>query len=179
MEYVMKFLLASTAIGLALAAGATATQAQTIISPQPMVTVPAATVVSQPLESVQTTETVRTIRPAPARIARRQIVTTRTVTRQIVPTMTVVARTGPVVQQPLYDAAPQPLYDEVTPPLSNPDNTPALYDTAVPVAAGPTVAAPFAAGAYNQPFTYRYVYEPDRILVVDPTSGIAVQAIPR
>ena len=62
----MKFLLASTAIGLALAAGATAAQAQTIISPQPMVTVPAATVVSQPLETVQTTETVRTIRPAPA-----------------------------------------------------------------------------------------------------------------
>jgi hypothetical protein len=183
MEYAMKFLVASTAIGLALAAGATAAQAQTIISPQPMVTVPAATVVSQPLETVQTTETVRTIRPAPARTARRQIVTTRTVTRQIVPTTAVVARTGPVVQQPLYDAAPQPLYDEVTaplsPPLSNPDNTPALYDTAVPVAAGPTVAAPFAAGAYNQPFTYRYVYEPDRILVVDPTSGIAVQAIPR
>src|ERR1700733_4669752 len=178
MEYAMKFLVASTAIGLALAAGATAAQAQTIISPQPMVTVPAATVVSQPLETVQTTETVRTIRPAPARIARRQIVTTRTVTRQIVPTTTVAARTGPVVQQPLYDAAPQPLYDEVTPPLSNPDNTPALYDTAVPVASGPTVAAPFAAGAYNQP-TYRYVYEPDRILVVDPTSGIAVQAIPR
>src|ERR1700733_9522902 len=171
MEYAMKFLVASTAIGLALAAGATAAQAQTIISPQPMVTVPAATVVSQPLETVQTTETVRTIRPAPARIARRQIVTTRTVTRQIVPTTTVAARTGPVVQQPLYD--------EVTPPLSNPDNTPALYDTAVPVAAGPTVAAPFGAGAYNQPFTYRYVYEPDRILVVDPTSGIAVQAIPR
>jgi len=27
--------------------------------------------------------------------------------------------------------------------------------------------------------TYRYVYEPDRILVIDPSSNIAVQAIPR
>ena len=27
--------------------------------------------------------------------------------------------------------------------------------------------------------TYRYVYEPDRILVIDPTTGIAVQALPR
>jgi hypothetical protein len=26
---------------------------------------------------------------------------------------------------------------------------------------------------------YRYVYEPDRILVIDPTTGIAVQSIPR
>ncbi len=138
----MKFLLTSTAIGLALAAGATVAQAQTILSPQPMVTVPAATVMSQPLETVQTTETVRTIRPAPARTARRQILTTRTVTRQIVPTTTVVARTVPT--------APQPLYDEVTTPLSNPDDTPALYDTAVPVAAAPTVAAPFAAGAYTR-----------------------------
>jgi len=26
---------------------------------------------------------------------------------------------------------------------------------------------------------YRYVYEPDRILVIDPATNIAVQAIPR
>jgi hypothetical protein len=26
---------------------------------------------------------------------------------------------------------------------------------------------------------YRYVYEPDRILVIDPYTNIAVQAIPR
>jgi len=29
------------------------------------------------------------------------------------------------------------------------------------------------------PVIYRYVYEPDRILVIDPTTNIAVQAIPR
>jgi hypothetical protein len=27
--------------------------------------------------------------------------------------------------------------------------------------------------------TYRYVYQPDRILVIDPYTNIAVQAIPR
>jgi hypothetical protein len=27
--------------------------------------------------------------------------------------------------------------------------------------------------------TYRYVYEPNRILVIDPYTNIAVQAIPR
>jgi hypothetical protein len=26
---------------------------------------------------------------------------------------------------------------------------------------------------------YRYVYEPDRILVIDPATNIAIQAIPR
>jgi hypothetical protein len=31
----------------------------------------------------------------------------------------------------------------------------------------------------TQPFIYRYVYEPDRILVIDPNSGVAVQSIPR
>jgi hypothetical protein len=97
-------------------------------------------------------------------------VTTRIITRQVVPTTTVFARTVP--------ATPQPLYDEVTsPPLANPDDTPALYDTAMPVA--PAAAAPFAQGSYSEPFIYRYVYEPDRILVIDPNTGIAVQAIPR
>jgi hypothetical protein len=27
--------------------------------------------------------------------------------------------------------------------------------------------------------SYRYVYEPDRILVIDPATGIAIQALPR
>jgi hypothetical protein len=39
------------------------------------------------------------------------------------------------------------------------------------VAPGPLVA--------TQPVIYRYVYEPDRILVIDPITNIAVQAIPR
>jgi hypothetical protein len=61
-----------------------------------------------------------------------------------------------------------------------------LYDTvAAPAVAAP---APVVAGTAviddgavvaTQPYTYRYVYEPDRILVIDPASGIAVQSIPR
>ena len=81
-----------------------------------------------------------------------------------------VARTVPT--------APQPLYDEVTTPLSNPDDTPALYDTAVPVAAAPPSPRPSRL-APTPSRSYRYVYEPDRILVIDPTTGIAVQSIPR
>jgi hypothetical protein len=163
----MRFTIPSTAIGLALAAGAaTVAHAQTVFTQEPLVTVPAATIVSQPTETVQTTETVRTIRPAPSHAARRQIVTTRTITRQVVPTSTVIART--------VTTTPQPLYDEVSPaPLANPDDSPALYDTAMPA---PAVAAQ---QGYTEPFVYRYVYEPDRILVIDPNTGIAVQAIPR
>lgn len=164
-----------SALGLALAAGGTAAHAQTIITPavvdQPVVTVPTATVV-QP-ETVQTTETVRTVRPAP-RSARRQVVTTRTITRRLVPTTTVIARTVPATPQPLYDevapapvaTTPQPLYDEVAAPVA-----------AAAVMPPPVIGAPNSIA--SEPYTYRYIYQPDRILVVDPVTGIAVRAIPR
>jgi hypothetical protein len=161
----MKFPITPAALGLALAAGAPAAHAQTVLVSQP--------ILSQPLETVQTTETVRTIRPTPAYSARRQIVTTRTITRQVTPGPTIIARTVPAVRQPLYDEVTQA-------PLGNPDDTPALYDTAVPVAGpAPVMATPLGQGAYTEPFIYRYVYEPDRILVIDPNTGVAVQAIPR
>ena len=142
----------------------------------PLVTVPAATVVTQPMETI-TTETVRTIRPALSHAARRQIVTTRTITRRIVPTPTVIARTVPATPQPLYDEvvpapiadSPQPLYDEVAAPVA-PSPGPAVGET--PVVENGSVVA-------NEPYPYRYVYQPDRILVIDPTTGIAVQSIPR
>ena len=120
----MRVFIPATAIGLALAASAaTVAQAQTVITQGPLVTVPAATVVAQPMETVQTTETVRTIQPV--RGARRQIVTTRTITRRIAPAPTVVARTVPATPQPLYDEvvtapiadSPQPLYDSVAAPV--------------------------------------------------------------
>ena len=167
----MRFLFPSTAVGLVLAAGVTAAQAQTVITRQ---------VVDPAVETIQTTETVRTVRPAPARHARRQVVTTRTITREVVPAPTVVARTVPAV--------PQPLYDEVTPaPLaaSSDDYGRPLYDEAVPataVAAPARVATPVVEDGTvvgSEPFVYRYVYEPDRILVIDPTTNLAVQAIPR
>lgn len=158
-----------TAVGLALALGASAAQAQaveTVVAPTPLV--PAATTtVMQPATAIQTTETVRTVRPAPLHSARRQIVTTRTITRQVVPAP-MIARTVP--------AAPQPLYDEVAPaPIvtsSDTDYGPPLYDEVV----APGAPAPMTT---TQPFIYRYVYQPDRILVIDPNTGVAVQSIPR
>jgi hypothetical protein len=64
---------------------------------------------------------------------------------------------------------------------------PRLYDVATPAAVAPAVqpavpAAPVlgATTAVGGPVaTYRYVYQPDRILVIDPYTNIAVQTIPR
>jgi hypothetical protein len=170
MEYAMKFLFPSTAVGLVLAAGVTAAHAQTVITRQ---------VVDPAVETIQTTETTRTVRPAPTRRAGRQVVTTRTITREVVPAPAVVARTVP--------ASPQPLYDVVTPnPIaaSSDDYGPPLYDEApsAVVTAPARVATPVVEDGTvvgSQPFVYRYVYEPDRILVIDPTTNIAVQSIPR
>ena len=158
---------ALTALGLAVAVGPTAANAQTVISDQPVETV----ITQQPVQTIQTTETVRTVRPGARPIVRKRVVTT---TRQ-----TVVSQRA-VAPQPLYDVVPPaplatrtyapPLYDTVAPPL---------YDTVAPV---PTVddtyvnALPPAGAAIP---VYRYVYEPDRILVIDPATNIAIQAIPR
>jgi hypothetical protein len=157
---------ALTALGLAVAVGPTVANAQTVISGQPVETV----ITQQPVQTVETTETVRTVRPGARPIVRKRVVTT---------TRTVVSQHA-VASQPLYDVVPPaplatrtyapPLYDTVAPPL---------YDTAAPA---PTVdetyvnALPPAGAAVP---VYRYIYEPDRILVVDPTTNIAIQAIPR
>ena len=167
MRNTISYAAALTALGLA-AAGPTAAKAQMVISDQPVETV----ITQQPVQTVQTTtETVRTVRPGARPTVRKRVVTT---TRQ-----TVVSQRS-IAPQPLYDVAPpaplatrtyaQPLYDTVAPPL---------YDTAAPV---PTVddtyvnALPAAGTAIP---VYRYVYEPDRILVIDPATNIAIQAIPR
>jgi len=63
-------------------------------------------------------------------------------------------------------AAPTPLYDVVTP-------------TAVPAPAVPAIAPVSAVPVTTAAPAYRYVYETDRILVIDPYTNIAVQAIPR
>jgi hypothetical protein len=159
---------ALTALGVAVAVGPTAANAQTVISDQPVETV----ITQQPVQqTVQTTETVRTVRPGARPVVRKRVVTT---TRQ-----TVVSQRA-LAPQPLYDVVPPapvvartyapPLYDSVAPPL---------YDTAAPA---PTVDDTYVnalppAGAATP--VYRYVYEPDRILVVDPVTNIAIQAIPR
>ncbi|MFZ3360203.1 MAG: hypothetical protein WCA56_03895 [Xanthobacteraceae bacterium] len=165
----MKFYIPATAFALALVAGAPVANAQTVITPGPLVTVPA--------ETIQTTETVRTIRPARLHGARRQVVTTRTITRRVIAAHTIVARTVPATPQPLYDevvpapiaANPQPLYDEVAAPAIS---APGPFVASTPVVENGAVFA-------SEPYTYRYVYQPDRILVIDPATGIAVQSIAR
>jgi hypothetical protein len=166
----MRLPISSAALGLALVAGAPAAHAQTMITSGPMVTYPAATV-------VQTTETVRTVRPW-TRFSHRQVVTTRTTTQQFMPARTVMART--------FASSPQPLYDEVTPAPYATGPRP-LYDEVVsaPYATSPrplydeVVSAPPVAQNYAETYNYRYIYQPDRILVIDPNTGVAIQAIPR
>lgn len=72
---------------------------------------------------------------------------------------------------PLYDVAPAPVV--AAPAAVAP--APVVAAPAVAVAPEPLIAAPVA----TAPVIYRYVYEPDRILVIDPATNIAVQAIPR
>ena len=155
---------ALTALGLAVAAGPTVANAQTVISDQPVETV----ITQQPVQTVRTTETVRTVRPGARPVVRKRVVTT---TRQTVVSQRTVA--------------PQPLYDVVPPaPLVTRNYAPPLYDTwrTYERAPAPTVddtyvnAMPPAGAAIP---VYRYVYEPDRILVIDPATNIAIQAIPR
>jgi hypothetical protein len=156
---------ALTALGLAVVAGPTVANAQTVISDQPVETV----ITQQPVQTIQTTETVRTVRPGARPIVRKRVVTT---TRQ-----TVVSQRA-VAVQPLYDVVPPaplatrtyapPLYDTVAPPL---------YDTAPVTTVDDTYVNALPSSAAIP--VYRYVYEPDRILVVDPVTNIAIQAIPR
>jgi hypothetical protein len=150
---------ALTALGLVAAAGPTAANAQTVISDQPVETV----ITQQPVQTVQTTETVRTVRPGARPIERKRVVTT---TRQ-----TVVSQRA---------VAPQPLYHVVPPaPVVTRSYAPPLYDTVAPAQTVDDTyvnAMPPAGAAYP---VYRYVYEPDRILVIDPATNIAIQAIPR
>lgn len=148
------------ALGLAVAAGPT--NAQTVISGYPV-----ETVITQPVQTVQTTETVRTIRHGARAVERKRVVTTTRVVSQRM-----------VAPQPLYDVVPP-----VPPAPVVPGTYPApLYDVVAPAPA-PTVdetvinVAPPPIGAAIP--VYRYVYESDRILVVDPVTNIVIQAIPR
>jgi hypothetical protein len=168
----MRFYLTSTALALVLAAGASAAQAETLIT--------------QPGQTVQTTETVRTVRPVASRAVRREVVTTRTFTRTYVPARTVIARTVPATPQPLYDeVAPAPIASDPDYSYSRPVDysySRPLYDevTTSPVMAAPPVGAmPVVEDGYTTTPIYRYVYEPNRILVIDPSTNIAVQSIPR
>ncbi len=146
----MRNLISYSALAVALTAGASVSAAQA----QTVDTV----IAPAPVQTVETVRTMQSTTTPRRHVARHDRVTTTrtTVTERIVP--------APV---PLADAAnAQPTYADV---VQSP--YPRLYDVATPT---PGVVAPAA----PMP-TYRYVYEPDRILVIDPYTNIAVQAIPR
>jgi hypothetical protein len=184
----MKFHAVSFAtLGLALVGGAPMASAQTLMSSgyyglyDTVVAPPAgavwtqeplATTVVQPAQTVQTVETIRTV---PVTRTTRRFITTRTITRRIISTPTVVART--------VTAAPQPLYDTVAAPLAARGDyygrRPIYDEVVLPAAPAPLAAMPVMQDQSFSPMIYRYVYEPDRILVIDPTTNTAVQAIPR
>jgi hypothetical protein len=200
----MKFLVPCTALGLAAVAIAPCAHAQAVTAPQPAVAVPgpATTVVTPPERIVRTVTSERAEHP----VARHRVAATRriSVRDRVLPstatvtTMTVAPTVAAAPPAPAYDygasapaynyGAPAPVYDygasAPAPYYSDPD-----YDTVVqtpaPIVPAPAVvpAAPVpAAGVVpvgtTVPF-YQYVYESDRILVIDPNTGIAVQALPR
>ena len=152
-------------LSVALAAGMSIARAQTvetIVTPAagPAVVAPVAVPPSGVLlpsastvavtAPVETVETVRTVTTTEPRRVHRRAVHPRTVDRVTTVTRTTTMRPGVV--------AAAPAYDELM-------HGPRLYDVVTP--------APMAMPAY------RYIYQPDRILVVDPQTNIAVQAIPR
>jgi hypothetical protein len=151
----MRIQIPCTTLGLLFAAAAPAAHAQTVYTEEPDGTVIAQPAVTAPAPAVvtQPAQTVRTVTTVQTErpVSRRRVVVTRqtTVRDSVVPA-------APTVVAPTEAAGDQgPLYDVVS----------------------PAPAAPAVAGT-GVPF-YHYVYEPDRILVIDPSTGVAVQAIPR
>jgi hypothetical protein len=160
----------AAALGLALAAGTSAAKAQTVITRDAAGQPVATTVITQPVQTVQTIETVRTVRPHRRPIERSVITTRRTVVSQDMMPV-------PVPAQPLYDVVTPPPAAVVTQtyaPYPRP-----LYDTVVAPTVDDTVVNADVAPLVPTVPAYRYVYEPDRILVIDPVTNIAVQSIPR
>jgi hypothetical protein len=111
------------------------------------------------VEIVRTVESTTTPRRRVVSRTRNRVTTTRTVgTERMVPA-------------PVTPAIAEPTYTEVVqaPPAAVAPAYPRLYDVVTPApVAAPVVTAPFAAapaiGTTMAMPTYRYAYEPDRIL---------------
>lgn len=181
----MRIHVPCTALGLAAAAFVPAAHAETIVTRQ---------IVSQPVETVRTVTTTRTIRPV---IHHRVVVTRRTtVTDRVAP----LAPPPPAIATnpgPAYDVVAGPAPAVVAPALAAPPPVYADDDYDDVVGPGPAVPAPVVDVAPPAPVfdqaplppppvavgtpipAYRYVYQWDRILVIDPATGIAVQSLPR
>lgn len=129
-----------------------------------------ALVAMAPVAQAQTVTNEPAVAPPPATVVTQPAQTVRTVTT--VRTVRPISRGRVVVRRRTYVST------RIVPATTTTTTTtvaaaPPIYDY-VPPAAAP---APAAVGA-TVPF-YRYVYQDDRILVIDPNTGIAVQAIPR
>jgi hypothetical protein len=176
----MKHTVLLPALGVALLAGTSLARAQTVetvVTPAPMMIAQDPVLVTEPapiIETVpvRTTETVRTERSTthPARRMARgtaprsvdTVTTTRTTIRENI---------APAPMAPAAAPIAEPGYTEVVEAPPPGAYAPPLYDY-VPAGAAAVVEQP--------PLTaYRYVYQPDRILVIDVNTGVAVQALPR
>jgi len=175
-------------IVLALLAGASTAHAQDVITPPPTVWAPAVAVVTQPVQTVETVpvetvETVQTVRPlghARRRSAGHRLASSRPENIVTTTTRRTILRERVVTPAPAVAAITEPMVE--APTVLAPAYPPRLYDVAAPpaVVTEPIVGAPVAGQAVGLALpAYRYVYEPDRILVIDPATGIAMQAIPR
>jgi hypothetical protein len=138
---------------------------------------PAPLVAATPLETVETVKTVRTTTP----VVRHHVTRTRTADRVTTVRTTTVQQIAMPPATAAYDELMQgelmqgpPLYDVVAPAAPPLVATQPIVPAVAPVVGG---VAPIAAGTALP--LYRYVYEPDRILVIDPATNIAIQAIPR
>ncbi|HEY2530992.1 MAG TPA: hypothetical protein VGJ20_24180 [Xanthobacteraceae bacterium] len=166
----------------------------TVIAQTPLATAPTAAI--RPVRTIRTVQTVRTGRSVPRGVATHRIITTRrTIAHRVVAAPNVVAAApAGAAGSPLYDegvpgavmTAPgysQPFYDYDEgvpgPVMSAPGYSQPLFNEVAPASAVDTRLAPPPVAAAPEIPLYDYVYQPDRILVIDPTSGIAVQAIPR
>jgi hypothetical protein len=194
MEFQMRYFLhCSAAIGVALMTGTSLAYAQTteviaepssslVVAQEPVIVPPSGVLVAQPAQTiqavpVQTVQTVETVQPAQppkqrlvgSRVVRSRsgdrITTTRTTVRESV--VAAPATSTEVVQVPAVMPPYQGLYNVVPP------------SAAIPAATATVVTQPVLGTAMVAPPAYRYVYQPDRILVIDANTGIAVQAIAR
>lgn len=180
-----------TALGLTLAAAFPAAHAQTVydaaqtvVAPQPVVVAPAgAAIVAPPLRAVRTVTTTTTTHPARHSVVHRRVAVVRRsyVRGRVAPatttTTTTVATTlapAPYASGSLYDAGMPP-----PPPRVEPYDTGPLYDVDAEMGPGPAIIPAAAVPVGSAVPAYRYVYQDDRILVIDPNTGIAVEAIPR
>lgn len=160
----MRVHIPCAALGLTLVAALPAA-AQT----SPVVTAPSGPMATEPPPQIAgdatTTRNTRPVSRRAGRIAGRRAVATR----RSYPSDRAVPAAG-------YD------YDDVAappaPPVAGYDGP--VYDLGpAPVEAPAGVVAPVEGPAVPVMPAYQYIYQPDRILVVDPVTGIAMRALPR